>query len=152
MWELDHKKAEHQKIDAFQWRWWRRLLRVPWTAWRFNQSILKKATLNIYWKDCHWSWNSNNMDTWCKNWLTGRDPDAGKVWRQEEKGMTEDEMVARHHWLNGDEFEQAPGVGGGQGSLLCCSPWGRKESDMSEWLNWLMALLYLPCVTLVKSI
>ena len=70
-----------------------------------------------------------------KNWLLGKDPDAGKDWRQE-KGMTEDEMVGWHHWLNGHEFEQALGVGDGQGGLVCYSPWGRKESDTTEWLNW----------------
>ena len=59
-----------------------------------------------------------------KNWLIGKDPDAGKDWRQEEKGMTEDEMVGWHHWLNGHEFGQSPGVGDGQGSLVCCSPSG----------------------------
>ena len=71
-----------------------------------------------------------------KNWLTGKDPDAGKDWRWEEKGMTEDEMVGWHHWLDGHEFEQAPGVGYGQGYLVCCSPWGCKELGMTEWLNW----------------
>ena len=71
-----------------------------------------------------------------KNWLIGKDPDADKDWRQEKKGSTEDEMVGWHHWLNGHEFEQAPGVDDGQGSLACCSPWGRKESDTTEWLNW----------------
>ena len=71
-----------------------------------------------------------------KNWLTGKDPDAGKDWRREGKGMTEDEMVDWHHRLNRHEFEQAPGVGDGQGSLACCSPWGCKESDMAEQLNW----------------
>ena len=69
-----------------------------------------------------------------KNWLIWKDPDAGKDWRQEEKGTTEDEMVGWHHWLNGHEFEQAPGVGDGQGGLACCSPC--KESDMTERLNW----------------
>ena len=64
------------------------------------------------------------------------DPDAGKDWRQEKKGTTEDEMVGWHHQINGHEFEQAPVVGDGQGSLACCSPWGRKESDMTEQLNW----------------
>ena len=59
-----------------------------------------------------------------KNWLTGKDPDAGKDWRQEEKGTTEDEMVRWHHQLSGHEFEQLLGVGDGQGSLACCSPWG----------------------------
>ena len=58
-------------------------------------------------------------------------PDAGKDWRQEEKGMTEDEMVGWHHWLNGHEFEQTPGDGEGQGSPVCCSPWGRKGSDIT---------------------
>ena len=68
--------------------------------------------------------------------LMSHDSDAGKDWRQEEKGTTEDEMVGSYHRLNGHELEQAPGVGDGQGSLLCCSPWGRKESDMTEQLNW----------------
>ena len=72
-----------------------------------------------------------------KNQLIGKDPDAGKDWRQEEKGMTEDEMVGWHYWLDGHEFEQAPGVGDGQRSLACFSPWGHKESDMTEWLNWI---------------
>ena len=71
-----------------------------------------------------------------KNWLIGKDPDAGKDWRQEEKRMTEDEMVGQHHRLSGLEFEQAPGVGDGQGSLACCNPWSCKESYMTEWLNW----------------
>ena len=71
-----------------------------------------------------------------KNWLTGKDPDAGKGWRWEEKGMTEDEMVGCHHRLNGHEFEYTLGDGDGQGSLACCSPWGHKELDMTERLNW----------------
>ena len=71
-----------------------------------------------------------------KNWLIGKDPNARKDWRQEEKGTTEDDMVEWHHWLDGYESEQAPGVGDGQGSLACCSPWGCKELDMTEWLNW----------------
>ena len=71
-----------------------------------------------------------------KNWLSWEDPDAGKDWRQEEKGTTEDEMVGWHHRLNGHEFEQAPGDGDGQEGLKCYSPWGCKESDMAEWRNW----------------
>ena len=63
-------------------------------------------------------------------------PDARKDWRREEKGMTEDEIVGWHHWLNGHEFQQAPGVGDGQGGLACCSPWCYKESAMTERLNW----------------
>ena len=71
-----------------------------------------------------------------KNWLLRKDPDAGKDWRQE-KGMTEDEMVGWHHRLNGHEFEQASGIGDDQGSLTSCSPWGHKELDTTEWLNWM---------------
>ena len=72
-----------------------------------------------------------------KNQLIGKDPDAEKDWRQEEKGTTEDELVGWHHRLNGHEFEQALGVGDGQGSLACCiCPQGRKEWDMTEQLNW----------------
>ena len=71
-----------------------------------------------------------------KNWFIWKDPDAGKDWRREEKGMTEDEMVGWHHRLNGHEFEWTLGVGDGQGSLACCSSWGHKELDMTEQLNW----------------
>ena len=70
-----------------------------------------------------------------KSRLIGKDPDAGKDWRQEEKGMIEDKMVGRHHWLNGHEFEQAPGDDEGLGRLVCCSPCGHKESATAEWLN-----------------
>ena len=66
-----------------------------------------------------------------KSRLTGKDPDAGKDWRQEEKWMTEDEMTGWHHRINGHEFEQALGDGEGQRSLACCSPWGCKESDVT---------------------
>ena len=71
-----------------------------------------------------------------KNWLIGKDPDAGKDWRLKEKGMTEDEMVVWHHRLHAHEFEHAPGVGEGQGGQACCRPWGRKAPDMTEQLNW----------------
>ena len=71
-----------------------------------------------------------------KNWLTGKDPDAGKDWKQEEKETTEDEMVGGHHRLGGHEFEQALRCDGGPGILVCCSPWGPKELDMTEELNW----------------
>ena len=72
-----------------------------------------------------------------KNWLIGKDPDAEKDCRQEAKGLTEDEMVAWHHWVEGHKFEYVPGVGDGQGSLVFCSPWGCKESDML-WLDMLL--------------
>ena len=107
------KKAEHRKIDAFELWCWRRLLRVPWTARRSNQSILKEIGPDllgdgegrIHWKDWCWSWNSNTLATSCESWLVGKDPDAGRDWRQEEKGTTKDEMAGWHHQLNGHEFE-----------------------------------------------
>ena len=71
-----------------------------------------------------------------KSWLFWKDPDAGKDWGQEEKGTTEDEMVGWHHQLNGHEFGWTPGVGDGQGGLVWCDSWGRKESDTTEQLNW----------------
>ena len=80
-----------------------------------------------------------------KNWLIGKGPDAGEDWRQEEKGMIEDEMVGWHHRLDGHEFEQAPGLGDGQGSLACCSPWGcRVRHDWANELNW--GFIWLPCL------
>ena len=131
------KKAERQRLDAFELWCWRRLLRVPWTARRSNQSVLKeisprcsleglmlKLKLPILWPP----------DT--KSWLIGKAPDAWKDWGQEEKGMTEDEIVGWHHRLDGHGFEWTPGVGDGRGGLACCSSWGCKESDTTEWLNW----------------
>ena len=129
------KKAECRRVDAFELWCWRRFLRVPWTAkisshpkgdqsWIFIGRANAEAETPILWPP--------NV----KNWLRWKDLDAGKYWRQEEKGTTEDEMVRWHHKLNGHEFEQAPGVGDGQGSLACCSPWGCKELDKTEQLNW----------------
>ena len=81
-----------------------------------------------------------------KNWLTGRDPDAGENWGQEEKGTTEDEVVGWHHRLNGHESEQAPGLDDGQGSLVCCSPWDCKElKRLSNWIE-LMVLFFNPAI------
>ena len=76
-----------------------------------------------------------------KSWLIGKDPDTGKDWRQEEKGKTEDEMVGLHHRLNGHGFGWTPGVGDGQGCLVCCGSWGGKESDTTEQLNWTELIL-----------
>ena len=130
------KKAERQRIDAFELWCWRRLLKVPWTARRSNQNpkgnqswIFIGRTDAEAETEIHWPPDA-------KNWLLGKDLDAGKDWRQEEKGMTEDEMVGWHHWLDGHEFEQALGAGDGQGSLACCSLWGHKGLDMTERLNW----------------
>ena len=131
------KKAEYQRVDVFELWCWRRLLRVPWMARRSNQSILKEIVLNIHWKD----WCESEIPIlWppdAKNWLIGKNPDAAKDWRQEEKGTAEDEMVSWHHCLNRHEYKQAPGVFDGQGSLACCMhSWGGKELDMTEWLSW----------------
>ena len=89
-----------------------------------------------------------------KNWLIWKDPDAGKDWRQEEKGMTENEMVGWHRQLNRHEFEQSLGVGDGQGSLACCSPWGRKELDTTEQMNWTdwMPYTYLAAPTSLSPV
>ena len=119
------KKAEHRRTVAFELWCWRRLLRVRW-----------KSTLNIHWKDWCWSWSSSPLATEVKTWLTRKDPDAGRDWGQEEKGLTEDEMAGWHHWLNGCESEWTLGVGDRQGGLACCDSWGCKESDTTERLNW----------------
>ena len=78
-----------------------------------------------------------------KSWLIWKGPDAGRDWGQEEKGMTEDEMAGWHHWLYGHGFGWTPGVGDGQGGLVCCGSWGHKELDTSEWLNWTDWMLVL---------
>ena len=128
--------AECQRMNSFELWCWRRLLAVPWTARRSNQSILKKINpeysperLMLKLKLQYFGHLMQRADS-----LEKKDPDAGKDWKQE-KGTTEDEMVGWHHWLNGHEFEQALGVGNGQGSLMFCSPWGPKESDTNEQLN-----------------
>ena len=127
MWELDYKESWALK----NWCFWtvvlENTLRIPWTARKSNQSILKeisKAEPPILWPP-H-----------AKSWLIGKDSDAGRDWRQEEKGMTEDEMVGWHHWLNGHGFGWTLGVGDGQGGLACYCSWGCKESDTTEQLNW----------------
>ena len=93
-------------------------------SWVFNGRTNVEAETPIFWPPDE------------KSWLIGKDPDAGKDWRQEDKGMTEEEMVGWHHLHNGHGFGWTLGVGDGQGSLACCSSWGRKESDMTERLNW----------------
>ena len=131
------KKAEHRRFDAFE-RWcWRRLLRVPWTVRRSNQSILKEISpgcslegLMLKLKLQYFGHLMRRVDS------SGKDSDAGRDWGQEEKGTTEDEMAGWHHWLDGHEFGWTPGVGDGQEGLACCDSWGRKESDMTEQLNW----------------
>ena len=136
IWELDYKESWALK----NWCFWTVALEKTWESLRLqgDQPVHPKG--NESWifigrTDAE----AETPVLWppdAKNWLTGKDPDAGKDWRQEEKGMTEDGMVGWHHQLNGHEFEQAPGVSDGQGSLACYSPWGHKESDMTEQLNW----------------
>ena len=132
-------KAEHRTIDAFELWCWRRLLRVPWTARRSNQSILKKISpeyslegLMLKLKLQYFGYLMWRTDSLKKTLMLV----SQGIWRQEEKGTIEGEMVGWHHWLNGHELEQAPGVVDGQGGLACCSRGGRKESDATEWLNW----------------
>ena len=101
---------------------------VPWTARRSNQSILKEISPEYSLEGLMLKLKLQYFGYLMQR--TGKDPDAGKDCRQEEKGM-----VGWHHRLNGHEFEQALGAGDGQGSLACCSPWGHKESDKTEQLN-----------------
>ena len=132
------KKAEHRRIDAFELWCWRRLLWVPWTARRSNQSILKESSpgcslagLMLKLKLQYFGHLMRRAD------FTGKDPDAGKDWGQEEKGTTEDEMVGWHHGLNGHESGWTLGVGDGQGGLACCGSWGRRVGhDWATELNW----------------
>ena len=140
------KKDECQRIDAFELWYWRRLLRVPWTARRSNQSILKEI-------DQSWVFigrtdvEAETPILWppdAKSWLIGKDPDARKDWGQEEKGTTDDEMVGWQHWLNGHDFGWTLGVGDGQGGLACCGSWSRKELNTTEWLNWLTDCVFDP--------
>ena len=120
------KKAECQRIDAFELWCWRRCLRGPWTARRSSQSILKKI-------NPEYSLEGLMLEHQCFGHLMRRANslektlNAGKDWGQEEKRVTEDEIVGWCHWLDGREFEQTPGDGEGQGSLACCSSWSFKE-------------------------
>ena len=134
MWELDYKESWAAN-DVFELWCWRRLLRVPWTARGSNQSVLKEISPEHSLEGLMLKLNAPIL--WppdVKIWLIGKNPDAGKDWRREEK-TTEDEMVGWHHRFNGHEFEQAPGTGDGQGSLECCSPWDHKKLDTTEWVN-----------------
>ena len=137
MWELDHKQGWVPKNVCFWTVMLEKTLESPLDckeiqpvhpkgdqSWVFTGTTDVEAETPILWPPD------------AKSWLIWKDPDAGKDWGQKEKGTTEDERVGWHHRLNGHEFKQAPGNGGGQRNLACCSPWGRKESDTTEWLNW----------------
>ena len=137
MWELDHKEGWALK----NWCFWtvvlEKTLESPLDckkiqpvhskgdqSWVFFGKTDAEAETPILWLPD------------AKSWLLRKDPDAGKDWGHEEKGMTEGETAGWHHRLDGCEFEWTPGDGDGQGGLACCSSWGRKESDTTEWLNW----------------
>ena len=130
MWQLGHKEGWGPKNWCFQTAVLKKTLENPLESkeikpvnpkgsqpWIFIGRTDAEAEALILWPPDE------------KSWLTGKDPDAGKDWGQEETGATEDKMVGWHYWLNGHKFEQAPVDSEGQGSLECCSPWGRKESD-----------------------
>ena len=105
-WESDYKESWVLKNWCFWTMVWRRVLRVPWTARRSNQLILKEINPNIHWKDWCWAETPILWTPDVKNWLIGKDPNAGKDQRQEEKGMTEDEMIGSHHQLYRHEFDK----------------------------------------------
>ena len=129
------KKAEHWRIDAFELWCWRRLLRVPWTSRKSNQSILKEISPGISLEGLMLKMKLQYLCLLhAKSWLIGKDSDSGREWGQEAQGTTEDEMAGWHHWLDAHEFGWNPGVGG-QGGLACWDSWGLKESDMTEQLN-----------------
>ena len=146
MWELDRKKSWVPK----NWCFWtvvlEKTLESPLDCkeiqpvhpkgdqtWVFTGKTDVEAETPILWPP-H-----------AKSWFTGKDPDAGRDWGQEEKGTTEDEMVGWHHRLNGHEFGWTLGVGDGQGDLACCGSWGRKESNTTEQLN---SSIYIQWITI----
>ena len=131
------KKAQCRRIDAFETVLLEKTLESPldckeiqpvhpkaYKSWVLIGRTDAEAETPILWPP-H-----------AKSWLIWKDPDAGKDWGQEVKGTTEDEISGYHHWLDGRESGWTLGVGDGQGGLVCCSSWGRKESDTTEWLNW----------------
>ena len=130
------KKAECQRIDPFELWCWRKLLRVPWTARRSNQFILKEISpgcslegLMLKLKLQYFGYLMQRADSFEKTLMLGKIKARGE-------GSTEDGLAGWHHWLNGHEFQWTPGVGDGQGGLACCGSRGCKESDTTEWLKW----------------
>ena len=136
MWELDYKEI----WVLMNWCFWTVVLE------KTLESPLDCMELQpVHHKDQSWVFigrtdaEAETPILWppdSKNWVIGKDPDSGKDWGQEEKGMTEDEMVGWHHRPNGHGFGWTMGVGDGQGGLVCCSLWCCRESDTTEWLNW----------------
>ena len=139
MWELDHKESWALK----NWCFWTMVLE------KTLESPLDCQEIQPVSPQGNQSWifigrtdveaETPKLKLWppdAKNWLTGKDPDPGKDWRQEKKGTTEGAMAGWHHRLNIHKFRWTPGVGDRQGSLACCDSWGCKESGTTEWLNW----------------
>ena len=137
MWELDYKESRALK----KWCFWTVVLE------KTLESLLNSKEIQPVHLKGNQTWifigrtdvEAETPILWppdAKTWFLGKDPDAGKDWRQEEEGTTEDEIVGWHHQLEGHGFEQTPGVGDGQGRLVCCSPWTHKESDTTELPNW----------------
>ena len=157
IWELDYKESWASK----NWCFWSVVLE------KTLESPLDSKEIKPVHTKGNQSWiffgrtdvETETLILWptdAKNWLIGKDPDARKDWRWEEKGTTEDEMIGWHHQDDRHEFEWTLGVGDGQGSLSCCSPWGRKESDPTEWLNWIEVanwfMVYLLCQILFSIV
>ena len=147
------KKAEHWRIDIFELWCWRRFLRVPWTARRSNQFLLKDLNpeysleglmLKLKFQSFgHLMWRADSFE---KTLM------LEKIEGRRRRGATEDEMVGWHHWLNGHEFEQTSGDSEGQGSLACFSPSVCKELDTTEWLNSNNKLLVPDTIVIIVEI
>ena len=136
MWDLDHKNSWELK----NWCFWsvvlEKTLESPLDYKEIQLVHLKGDQSSVFIGRTDVETETPILWPPDVNWLLWKDLDAGKDWGQEEKRVTEDEMIGWHHWLSGHEFEQTPGDSDGQGSLACCSPWGRKELDTTEQLNW----------------
>ena len=131
------KKAEHRRIDAFELWCWRRLLRVPWTARRSNQSILKEISPGCSLEGC-WSWNSNTLATWCREltylkrpWCWERLRAGGEGDNRRWHGWMASPTQWTWVWVNSEIWWWTGSRG------VFCDSWGRKESDTTEWLNWI---------------
>ena len=136
MWELDYKES----WTLENWYFWtvelEKTLEIPLDCKEIQPVHLKGDQSWVFIGRAETKAEALKLWPPDENWLIWKDSDAGKDWRWEEKGTTENETVGWHHWFDGHEFEWAPGVGDGQGSLACCNPWGSKEFNTTEWLSW----------------
>ena len=136
MWELDSEESWAQKNCCFRTVVLEKTIENHLDCTEIQQSILNEISPGCSLEGLLLKLKLQYFGHLMWRALIWKDPDAGRDWGQEEKGTTEDEMVGWHHRLSGHEFEQAPGVGDGQGGLACCGSWDRKELDMTEGLNW----------------